>query len=238
DWNSEPNADIAESSHLWIDTNYGRASMRVLVTGFRSKESTGNASEVLVTSLMDDLPAGLARYSENIRFSIVQDDTETIKAELSGLLERICPNYCVFVGQAPGRNSVCLENFATNYRVIGAALKTGEAPPGDMIETSGPAAYAATLPDLTGMVRQLKTAGIPAAVSYSCGNNLCNQLLYLGLHRASEFSLPMKCGFVHIPALPEQVILQWPQHPFMPLQMTRKSIEIILNHLLMTSLFP
>jgi pyrrolidone-carboxylate peptidase len=36
---------------------------------------------------------------------------------------------------------------------------------------------------------------------------------------------------MHIPALPEQVISQWPDVPFMPLEMTRRAVEVVLTKL-------
>ncbi|MCI0505621.1 MAG: hypothetical protein L0Z73_05870 [Gammaproteobacteria bacterium] len=205
--------------------------MKILVTGFKSREGSSNASEILVSSLMNELPGSIYDYSKNIEFRIVGDSTDTIKEELTGLLKIIAPQFCVFTGQAPGRNNITLESVATNYRFTGAPLKIGEAPPGGPVEEKGHAAYMATLPNMKGIIENIKEAGIPAAISNNGGNSLCNQILYHGLHHAAENNSAMKCGFVHIPALPEQVITQWPQYPFMPLEMSRRATGIVIREL-------
>jgi pyroglutamyl-peptidase len=82
------------------------------------------------------------------------------------------------------------------------------------------------------MVLRLQQQGIPAAISDDAGNNLCNQLLYEGLQYATQHAGKPLCGFVHIPALPQQVIARWPSYPFMPLEMTRQAIAAVLLELL------
>lgn len=108
----------------------------------------------------------------------------------------------------------------------------GKEPPGDVIESEGPASYMSTLPNMEAMVDSLKTAEIPAAMSNNGGNSLCNQILYHGLHYASVNDAVPNCGFLHIPALPQQTIKQWPEHPFMPLSMSRQTVIIILEELM------
>ena len=48
----------------------------------------------------------------------------------------------------------------------------------------------------------------------------------------------MKCGFLHIPALPEQILAQWPQHLFTPLDMSRMAVEIVVKDALINSEHP
>jgi pyroglutamyl-peptidase len=80
-------------------------------------------------------------------------------------------------------------------------------------------------------LKKIRKMGIPAATSRNAGNSLCNKILNHGLHYAKEYSLDLKCGFLHIPALPEQVISRWPQHPFMPLEMSRQAVGVIFSEL-------
>jgi len=81
------------------------------------------------------------------------------------------------------------------------------------------------------MVKKLREAGIPAAISDNAGNSLCNQILYEGLQFAKKHAGLPRCGFVHIPALPQQVIERWPNYPFMSLDMIRGAMAIILLEL-------
>jgi pyroglutamyl-peptidase len=42
-------------------------------------------------------------------------------------------------------------------------------------------------------------------------------------------SSDMKVGFIHIPVLPDQVISDWSDSPFMPIEMTRKALTLIIE---------
>ena len=204
--------------------------MRILITGFRAKNGMINASEILLRSLIDETPDEL--NSKDLILKIVGDDTHGIKQELTQLLKDIQPEVCLFIGQAPGRNNITLETVATNYRYIGQPVKKGEAPPGDVIEVEGADAYRSNLPNMMKIIEKLNSSGIPAALSNDAGNSLCNQILYHGLHYGMDNDSKPLCGFLHIPALPEQVVKQWPTYPFMPLTMTRQAVAIILEALM------
>ena len=70
------------------------------------------------------------------------------------------------------------------------------------VESSGPAARLSTLP-LDEIQHRLLEAGIPARLSSSAGNFLCNATLYAVLGIAEARSI--KGGFIHVPYLPAQV---------------------------------
>ena len=201
---------------------------RMLVTGFASNHLGVNASELVVRSLMQDLPPLLADAKHLLNFRVLDASTDDLRDQLETLLHEVRPSDCVFVGQAPGRNNITLERTATNLRFIGPPLRSGDAPQSDVIRMGGPAACAATMLHTDALVEKLRAAGIPAAISNDAGNNLCNQILYEGLQYAQQHAGQMRCGFVHIPALPQQVIERWPDYPSMPLEMTRAAMEIIL----------
>ena len=64
-----------------------------------------------------------------------------------------------------------------------------------------PAAYFSTLP-VREMVSAITAAEIPAALSYSAGAFVCNDVLYTLLHKFD--GTETKVGFIHVPYLPEQ----------------------------------
>lgn len=203
--------------------------MKILITGFDSKEKTTNASDILVSSLIGELPISLKSHTEKLEFRIINDNTHAAKEELEDAIIETNPNYCLFIGQAPGYNRITLETIATNYRFIAPPVNVGDHPQGGFIEKNGETAFNATLPNIEQIVQNIKNKGIPASISHNCGNSLCNQILYHGLHYSNKHKSEIKCGFIHIPALTDQVLTQWPQHPFMSLDMTREAIEIIVN---------
>ena len=204
---------------------------RILVTGFASNHLGVNASELLVRSLTQDLPLVLAGAKRLLNFRVLDASTDDLRLQFEALLHEVNPTDCVFVGQAPGRNNITLERTATNRRITGPPLRPGDAPPSDVIQKGGPVACVATMLQMEESVEKLRSVGIPAAISDDAGNNLCNQILYEGLQYAAHRAGQPRCGFVHIPALPQQVIERWPDYPFMPLDMMRAAMEIILFEL-------
>ncbi len=206
--------------------------IRILATGFEAYDGPVNASRELVNSLIASPLEWAPEMHEATEFRILSCDTHKAKAETIRLIEQLDPDYCVFIGQAPGRNKVTLERFAQNLKDFGGPDAAGNKINGERIEQEGPAAYWSNLPDLEGLVACLNEAGIPAAVSNHAGNHLCNQTLYHALHYAACNGHRLQAGFVHIPPLPIQIASQYPASPCMPLDMLRDAIGVILNRLL------
>jgi pyroglutamyl-peptidase len=206
--------------------------MTILLTGFEANDGGWNASERLVSSLSSDPPREATWFEESVRCEIMPGDTHGLEAALRAALARHRPRYCVFVGQAPGRNRITLERVATNWREFRTPDRAGNTPRGESIVPDGPAAYASTLPDLPGLVSVLQREDIPAAISHHAGTHLCNQLLYLGMHIASSCEPVPAVGFVHIPILPHQVIHGHAESPCFSLEMSRRALLVLLAALL------
>ncbi|MEP3856742.1 MAG: hypothetical protein ABJM39_06825 [Porticoccus sp.] len=202
--------------------------MSILITGFDAGHDKVNASAALVTSLQDDLPQPLLPLRSRLHFAVLPLSTSDLREAVLAEIAACQPRFCVFTGQARGRNKVNLERLATNLRDFDSPDVEGFQPRGERIEPGGPAAYWSTLPGQEAMLERLNRQGIPAALSNHAGNHLCNQLLYQTLHWAQQNGSGLACGFVHIPPLPIQVRRQWPETPFMPLEMTRAALVQIL----------
>lgn len=202
--------------------------MSILVTGFDAGHDQVNASAVLTASLRDDLPQPLYPLRSQLHFAILPLSASDLREAVLAQIAVCQPRFCVFTGQARGRNKVHLERLATNLRDFDSPDVAGCQPHGERIEPDGPAAYWSTLPGQEAMIEQLNRQGIPAALSNHAGNHLCNQLLYQVLHWAQQNGSGMACGLVHIPPLPIQVRHQWPETPFMPLEMSRAALAQIL----------
>ena len=98
------------------------------------------------------------------------------------------------------------------------------------IAPDGPAAYFATLP-VRVIKEQLCAAGIPAAVSNSAGTYLCNQVMYTALHWAANHKPTSQIGFLHVPALPEQMAGHQRPGPSMAFSTMLAGVHIILDTL-------
>ena len=153
--------------------------MTILITGFSTRENASNASDVLVTSLRENLPDALAACANKLHFALIDADTYSLRATLENMLQTVAPSACVFVGQAPGRNNITLERVAGNLRFTGPPQAVGAAPPSDHIDTAGPHERWATLPDMEMMIAQLHVADIPTAFSENAGNIACATKSYM-----------------------------------------------------------
>ena len=202
--------------------------MRVLITGFEPNDSGLNASEVVVHSLQNNLPQILSRYGQLIECKILPGDTNRLGQMIEQTLADIKPDICIGVGQARGYNRLTLERMAKNLRYCVTPDRVGNAPKGEPIMQNAPIAYWHSLLEQGSLISMLESHNIPARVSNDCGTHLCNQAFYHCLYWREHYRSEMNVGFVHIPALPEQVIKHWPESPFMPLEMSRQAISLII----------
>lgn len=101
----------------------------------------------------------------------------------------------VCLGQAVGRGNIMPEYVAVNVRhgasADNAGVKYELTPIGD-----GPDAYITGLP-VGAMVAKMKEADVPAAVSFTAGTYVCNDLMYAAVEFCRPRGIP--AGFVHLP---------------------------------------
>ena len=102
----------------------------------------------------------------------------------------------------------------------------GNQPSDEPVVADGPNAYFATLP-IKNIVNALHQAEIPAKVSNTAGNLVCNHIMYGVLHYAAQKG-NVKAGFMHIPYLPSQVVNK-PDQPSMAVQTVRATLETIVH---------
>ena len=202
--------------------------MKVLITGFEPNDNTINASELVIASLKNNPPLEIDRYIDSLYFKILPGDTNSLEATINESLQMLEPNICIGIGQARGYNKITIERMAKNLKYFVSLDKMGNAPKGELIVPDAPIAYWNSLDNIEGLVSVLESHNIPNRIANDCGTHLCNQAFYHFLHWQKTSSLDMKAGFVHIPALPQQVIQYWSEAPFMPMKMTCKAISIII----------
>lgn len=203
---------------------------RVLLTGFEPNDDGVNASEIVIRALQDRLPTALSQSEAKGHFRILPGDTSKLREVVEEMLNTLMPDICIGIGQARGYNTIAIERMAKNLRYFVTPDKAGNAPKGEAVVTKGAIAYWHSLQNLEATVSALTSSGIPARVMNDCGTHLCNQAFYHYLHWRERYRPSMQVGFVHIPALPEQVIERWPEAPFMPLEMTCKAVSLIVKN--------
>ena len=111
------------------------------------------------------------------------------------------PDTILCMGLAGGRKAITPEVVAINLREAPIPDNDGVEYENTPVIPDAPAAYFATLP-VRAMVSAIRQRELPAALSYSAGTYVCNDVLYTLLHHYHGTST--RVGFVHIPFLPTQ----------------------------------
>jgi pyroglutamyl-peptidase len=126
--------------------------------------------------------------------------------------------------------AISIERVAINLLDYRMADNAGHQAIDEPIVPDGPAAYFVTLP-VRAMLEAVHAAGIPAELSLSAGAFLCNQVTYELLHYLTTHQLDIPAGFVHLPALPEQVTNASPPMPSMALETMVRGICAVIGAL-------
>lgn len=141
-------------------------------------------------------------------------------AAVKALIEELQPDAILLTGQAGGAERIRVERVGLNLRDAGAADNAGVVVRDTPVFEGAPTAYFSTFA-CKDILAALTNAGLPAAYSFSAGAYLCNEALYTALHL-----LPgAKCGFIHLPFLPEQS----EKHFTLPLDRQILALQLVLN---------
>lgn len=195
---------------------------KVLVTGF---DPFGGESINPATESVKQLP------DELLGVQIIKREIPTVfdlsLDVLYTLLDEEQPDAVICVGQAGGRPNITVERVAINQDDARIPDNEGAQPVDRTIFEDGPAAYFSTLP-IKAMVRDMKAAFVPAAVSNTAGTFVCNHVMYGALHYAATKAPKLKAGFVHIPYLPMQTVDK-PTMPSMSQDEIVKGLTVLIK---------
>jgi len=127
------------------------------------------------------------------------------------------PSVVIAVGLAGGRDVITPERVAINLDDARIPDNSGRSPIDEPIVDGGPAAYFTGLPIKAG-VSAMRSAGIPAAVSYSAGTFVCNHVFYGLMHLIATTAPGIRGGFVHVPYSAEMTASTGTSRPSLPLR--------------------
>ena len=200
--------------------------MNVLLTGFEpfGGSQVNPSAQVVRTLARDGLP-GVALHS-----AILPVGRQGGPATLLNAVRALHPDAIVCLGEATRRMAISIERVAINLLDYRMADNAGHQAIDEPIVPDGPAAYFVTLP-VRAMLEAVRAAGIPAELSLSAGAFLCNQVTYELLHYLTTHQLDIPAGFVHLPALPEQVTNAYPPMPSMALATMTCGIRAVIGAL-------
>lgn len=191
---------------------------KLLITGFDPFGGEGvNPSWEAVRLLPDTV----GEYAlEKLMIPTVFDKAARLVMEKA---DEAQPDAILCVGQAGGRRAVTPETVGINLREAAIPDNEGNKPSATPCVEGGATAYFSTLP-VRAMVAAIKEKGIAAALSYSAGTFVCNDVLYTLLNRYEESDT--KVGFIHVPFLPEQAREGVPS---MPLETIVEAIKLAIE---------
>ena len=188
--------------------------IRVLMTGFEPFGGQKiNPSWQAVQGVTAPEDAELHRRELPVRWY----DTS---AALSALIDELQPDAILLTGQAGGAERIRIERVGLNLRDAGAADNAGIVVRDTPVFEGAPNAYFSTFA-YKEILAALTSAGLPAAYSFSAGAYLCNEALYTALHLMPS----ARCGFIHLPYLPEQT----EKHFSLPLDQQILALQLALN---------
>jgi len=182
------------------ESDPGAGSNVILVTGF---EAFGGETMNPSWEICAQLPREIA----GARVETVQVPCEFRRSieVVAEAIERHRPSIVISVGQAGGRDRICVERIAINVDDARIPDNAGAQPIDDAIASNGPPAYFATIP-VKAMVRAVRAAGIPAEVSNTAGTYVCNHVMYGLLHFLAASGRKARAGFIHVPYADSQVL--------------------------------
>ena len=192
--------------------------MKVLVTGF-----TPFGGEQINPSweAVKRLPERIGEMT--ITKCEIPTEFDAACAALRAAMDELRPDAVLSVGQYGGANGIRVERVAVNLRDARIADNAGAKPVDEPVVPGAPDAYFATLPTRR-IVEKLREQDSPAQLSYSAGTFVCNNLLYCALHESAQKFPATRCGFVHVPYLPEQA--KDGSAPSMSLALMTNALEI------------
>jgi pyroglutamyl-peptidase len=176
---------------------------RVLLTGFEPfAGDTVNPSWEAALLVAAHPPEGVTVTAARLSCTFGQ-----AADQLRAAVEETDPDVVVCLGQATGRPDITVERIAVNIDDARIPDNAGRQPIDRPVVPGGPAAYFATLP-VKACVAAAREAGLPASLSHTAGTFVCNHVFYALMHLLATERPTTRGGFVHLPALPEQVLDQ------------------------------
>ena len=152
---------------------------------------TENASMLAVDALPDTVG------SWRLHKALLPVEFGTAGDRAIALAEELGAEVVICVGQAASRGGVTPELVALNLQHAPIPDNAGRSPQDVPVVPGAREAYFSTLP-VRAMAEAIRAEGIPAALSYSAGLYVCNDLYYRLLHHFRGTGV--RAAFIHVPA--------------------------------------
>lgn len=172
--------------------------MKILISCFMPFNNEEiNPSINIVESIEDDF-LGNEIYKIQLNVEYINDSKRLLDK-----IRILKPDIVLCLGQAGGRRKVCLEYFAVNMRSAAISDNAGLLLKNKPISEIGLPAYKTNI-DTECLLNRIGEENF--AISYHAGTFICNDIYYNALEYIYKNKLNTKCGFIHVPFLPSQVV--------------------------------
>lgn len=198
---------------------------KVLVTGFEPFDGDRkNSSLEVIHQLCREKIDGVCLITKQLPCVFGEALADLLQA-----VDLVQPMAVICLGQLKGAATIKIERVALNLIDARIPDNKGNQPIDVPVIEQGPVAHWSTLP-VKAITNELQQHGIPAKVSQSAGTYVCNAVFYGLMHWLTTQKRSIKAGFIHLPALPEQVI--GTGHPSMHLDLLVKAMRIVIRTVL------
>jgi len=194
--------------------------MKVLITGFKPFNNEKiNPTEEILKIFNSDL------YDiDKLLLDVLYDsDASCVKSMLKNNYDLV-----LLLGQAGGRKTVSLEQFALNMKSTNICDNNGVYYHHTKIKENGRLCYETNI-NLKQVIDGINSDKI--SISYHAGCFICNDIYYNSLEYIYENNLNTKCVFIHFPFINEQVINK-PNMPYLKLSEMIELLHEIINIIL------
>lgn len=198
----------------------------ILVTGFEPfADEPRNPSGEIAAALAGQRVGGF-----EVRSLVLPVARAAVGTLLEEQIAALRPRAVLGLGLAAERGTVNVEQVALNLDDYAIPDALGAQPRGEPVVEGGPHALLATLP-VDRVLRAIRAAGVPAALSRSAGTYLCNRVFYLLLAHGGRGPLDERfgVGFLHLPPLPEAVAARDNARPSMALETSLRAVRTTLE---------
>lgn len=200
-----------------------RSGRTVVISGF---EPFGGEALNPTAELVADLSWLALPQKWTARAALLPVTFKDAYQSLRNVVEETRASHVIALGLAGGRAKVGLERVAINCIDARLADNAGFAPIDQRVRAGAPDGLFATLP-LRRMLDAALAQSLPCEISDSAGTFVCNYLLFRLLDD-SRFSA-RRCGFIHVPYLPQQADARVPAPPAMTLEEMRRTLNVVIG---------
>ena len=195
--------------------------MNILITGFGPFDRFSfNPAQVVAKALEEENGDVTSRI-----LPVVFGDA---RKAMQDILHDTVPDIVISFGLNATIGHIALEEIAVNIASSEIPDNSGNTPLDQVLADDGPLSYRSTLP-LRRMLDELRRNDIPAALSYSAGVYICNEVFYTLMEYCDRTGA--RGGFIHIPMATEMIATDVKMYkvPHMSMDTLKRACRIVLE---------